>query len=195
VPDCNRLGTDSLHMRLPSTGLCEQLPARSASQAELLAVHSSGLLGSLAQLSEDSPEHLTSLIGTHLAGDAFGNRHTYAAGEWAAVLTEGCSTLGTLARWLERGCVSAPAWPRFCMSRRSAATLAAGTAAEMAIRLAKREAASGFAVVRPPGHLASSSHAEAGNYVNSVAVAAKAAQRTGGASRVLIVDWDCHHGK
>jgi histone deacetylase 7 len=65
----------------------------------------------------------------------------------------------------------------------------------MALRLARREAAAGFAVVRPPGHLAGRSRAEGGSYINSVAVAARAAQRAGGASRVLILDWDVHHGK
>mmetsp|Transcript_5661 Transcript_5661/g.7082 ORF Transcript_5661/g.7082 Transcript_5661/m.7082 type:complete len:585 (-) Transcript_5661:293-2047(-) len=52
----------------------------------------------------------------------------------------------------------------------------------------------GFAVIRPPGH-----HAEpglAGGYcvINNVAVAAAYAREKLGASKVLIVDWDVHHG-
>ena len=52
----------------------------------------------------------------------------------------------------------------------------------------------GFAVIRPPGH-----HAEpglAGGYcvINNVAVAAAYARETLGLERVLIVDWDVHHG-
>ena len=51
-----------------------------------------------------------------------------------------------------------------------------------------------LAVVRPPGHHACQSHAMGFCFVNSVAVAAKHAVHTGLASRVLIVDWDIHHG-
>lgn len=52
----------------------------------------------------------------------------------------------------------------------------------------------GFAVIRPPGH-----HAEpgsAGGYclINNVAVAAAYARAKLGVQKVLIVDWDIHHG-
>ena len=52
----------------------------------------------------------------------------------------------------------------------------------------------GFAIVRPPGH-----HAEPGccmgfSIFNSVAIAAKMAREEYGCKRVLIVDWDVHHG-
>jgi acetoin utilization deacetylase AcuC-like enzyme len=51
-----------------------------------------------------------------------------------------------------------------------------------------------FCAVRPPGH-----HAEAGRAMgfclfNNVAIAARYVQRKYGLSRVLIVDWDVHHG-
>ena len=53
---------------------------------------------------------------------------------------------------------------------------------------------SAFAFVRPPGH-----HAEAGRAMgfclfNNIAVAAMYALRRRGLKRVLIVDWDVHHG-
>ena len=52
----------------------------------------------------------------------------------------------------------------------------------------------GIALVRPPGH-----HAEAGEAMgfclyNNVAVAARVARRRWRCQRVLIVDWDVHHG-
>jgi histone deacetylase 6 len=52
----------------------------------------------------------------------------------------------------------------------------------------------GFAIIRPPGH-----HAEpfqAGGYciINNVAVAAAYARQKLGVAKVLIVDWDVHHG-
>ena len=50
-----------------------------------------------------------------------------------------------------------------------------------------------FAAVRPPGHHALASKGMGFCLVNNVVVAARHAQRAGRA-RVLIVDWDVHHG-
>jgi acetoin utilization deacetylase AcuC-like enzyme len=45
------------------------------------------------------------------------------------------------------------------------------------------------------GHHASYDRAQGGCYLNSVAVAARAAQASGAATRVMIVDWDVHFGQ
>jgi acetoin utilization deacetylase AcuC-like enzyme len=50
-----------------------------------------------------------------------------------------------------------------------------------------------FAAVRPPGHHALASKGMGFCLVNNVVVAAKHAQRSG-RGRVLIIDWDVHHG-
>ncbi|HEY4099852.1 MAG TPA: histone deacetylase [Gemmatimonadales bacterium] len=50
-----------------------------------------------------------------------------------------------------------------------------------------------FAAIRPPGHHALHNRAMGFCVVNHVVVAAHAARRAG-RSRVLIVDWDVHHG-
>jgi len=73
------------------------------------------------------------------------------------------------------------------------ARLAAGGAAEVACKVVQGEAAHGAAIVRPPGHHAESSMAMGFCFFNSAAVAARAAQGCG-AQRVLILDWDVHHG-
>ncbi|GAX82206.1 hypothetical protein CEUSTIGMA_g9634.t1 [Chlamydomonas eustigma] len=73
------------------------------------------------------------------------------------------------------------------------ARLAAGSAAEVAKRVALGESAHGAAIVRPPGHHAESGTAMGFCFFNNAAVAARAAQACG-AQRVIILDWDVHHG-
>jgi acetoin utilization deacetylase AcuC-like enzyme len=51
-----------------------------------------------------------------------------------------------------------------------------------------------FAAVRPPGHHAEKSTAMGFCFVNTIAVAARHAQRKHGVERVAIVDFDVHHG-
>jgi len=57
------------------------------------------------------------------------------------------------------------------------------------------EVKNAFCAVRPPGHHAHDSGGEEGFcYYNNVAVAARHAQQAHGCARVLIIDWDYHHG-
>src|SRR5229473_7913018 len=55
------------------------------------------------------------------------------------------------------------------------------------------KASNAFAIVRPPGHHATPSSAMGFCLFNNVAIAAEAALRRG-AERVLVLDWDVHHG-
>ena len=52
-----------------------------------------------------------------------------------------------------------------------------------------------FAVVRPPGHHAECARAMGFCFYNNVAVAAQAARQEPGVERVLVLDWDVHHGE
>jgi acetoin utilization deacetylase AcuC-like enzyme len=74
----------------------------------------------------------------------------------------------------------------------SAAVGAAG-AAIAAVDHAHAGGGHGFAAVRPPGHHALASRGMGFCLVNNAVVAARHAQALGRA-RVLIVDWDVHHG-
>jgi acetoin utilization deacetylase AcuC-like enzyme len=51
-----------------------------------------------------------------------------------------------------------------------------------------------FSAARPPGHHARPQHAMGFCLFNNASIAARYAQRTHGAARVAIVDWDVHHG-
>uniref|UniRef100_A0A3Q3E0W2 histone deacetylase n=1 Tax=Labrus bergylta TaxID=56723 RepID=A0A3Q3E0W2_9LABR len=76
----------------------------------------------------------------------------------------------------------------------SAARLAVGSVVELVFKVATGELKNGFAVVRPPGHHAEESTPMGFCYFNSVAIAAKLLQQRLSVNRILIVDWDVHHG-
>uniref|UniRef100_A0A8C1GJ91 histone deacetylase n=1 Tax=Cyprinus carpio TaxID=7962 RepID=A0A8C1GJ91_CYPCA len=80
------------------------------------------------------------------------------------------------------------------MHTSTASRMAAGSVTELAFRVAKGELKNGFAVVRPPGHHADPSNPMGFCFFNSVAIAAKQLQQKLSASKILIVDWDVHHG-
>lgn len=81
-----------------------------------------------------------------------------------------------------------------CAETARCARLSAGSAVEVALAVARGDADTGLAVVRPPGHHAESNVAQGFCFFNNAAVAARAVQRSGLARRVLILDWDVHHG-
>lgn len=82
-----------------------------------------------------------------------------------------------------------------CPSTFTCAQLATGAACRLVEAVLSGEVLNGVAVVRPPGHHAEQDTACGFCFFNSVAVAARHAQAISGrALRILIVDWDIHHG-
>ncbi|XP_047438243.1 histone deacetylase 7-like isoform X2 [Mugil cephalus] len=76
----------------------------------------------------------------------------------------------------------------------AASRIAAGCVTDLALKVAQGELKNGFAVVRPPGHHANHSSPLGFCFFNSVAIAAKQLQQKLNVSKILIVDWDVHHG-
>jgi acetoin utilization deacetylase AcuC-like enzyme len=74
------------------------------------------------------------------------------------------------------------------------ALLAAGGLLEAVKIVTAGELRNAFALIRPPGHHAEKSRAMGYCLFNNVAVAARYARNVLGLQRVLIVDWDVHHG-
>jgi acetoin utilization deacetylase AcuC-like enzyme len=75
-----------------------------------------------------------------------------------------------------------------------AALLAAGAVVTGVQAVLRGEVKNAFALVRPPGHHAFADHGEGFCLFNNVAIAAATARAEFGIDRVLIVDFDVHHG-
>lgn len=154
--------------QLESSGLveaCAQVPSREASDAELLHVHS---------------EHHISMVSKH-GGNALGGN--------SKKLKKSGSQSGSFAF---------PFGPDtyVCDKTCQAARLAAGSTLNLIDATFKVDSAihCGMAVVRPPGHHATADKAQGFCLFNNVAAAARHLQKEHGVEKVMIVDWDVHHG-
>jgi len=74
------------------------------------------------------------------------------------------------------------------------ALLAAGSACDAVDRVLQGPAKSALCLIRPPGHHALRGGPMGFCLFNNIAIAARTAITDGGLDRVLIVDWDVHHG-
>jgi acetoin utilization deacetylase AcuC-like enzyme len=74
------------------------------------------------------------------------------------------------------------------------ALMAAGSVCDAVERLLRGEDTKALCLVRPPGHHAMVNHAMGFCIFNNIAVAARVAVDGFELDRVLIVDWDIHHG-
>jgi acetoin utilization deacetylase AcuC-like enzyme len=75
-----------------------------------------------------------------------------------------------------------------------AAWLAVGAGISGVDALMNREVRSCFSLVRPPGHHALADRAGGFCIFNNIGIAAKYAMEKYGLERILIIDWDIHHG-
>ena len=75
-----------------------------------------------------------------------------------------------------------------------AALRATGGALNAVDAVMNKKVSNAFCIVRPPGHHATPVRGMGFCLFNSIAIAARYAQRKYGVGRVLIADWDVHHG-
>ncbi|XP_020790615.2 polyamine deacetylase HDAC10 [Boleophthalmus pectinirostris] len=75
------------------------------------------------------------------------------------------------------------------------AKLAAGATLQLVDSVMTGKVRNGMALVRPPGHHSMCSAANGFCVFNNVSIAAKYAKQKYGIKRILIVDWDVHHGQ
>lgn len=75
-----------------------------------------------------------------------------------------------------------------------AARVAAGAVMSAVEAVFTRTVLNAFCAIRPPGHHASANRGMGFCLFNNIALGAKYAQQIYGAERILIADWDVHHG-
>ncbi|MFQ5841123.1 MAG: histone deacetylase [Thermodesulfobacteriota bacterium] len=97
------------------------------------------------------------------------------------------STAGQPARRLDPDTVASP-------KSYEAACLAVGGVLEAVEAVMEGKVDNAFALVRPPGHHAERNRAMGFCIFNNIAVGTRYAIQTHGLERVLIIDWDVHHG-
>ncbi|TWU24424.1 Histone deacetylase-like amidohydrolase [Novipirellula galeiformis] len=81
-----------------------------------------------------------------------------------------------------------------CQRSYDVAAMAAGAVADAVRRVVAGDDVNAFCLVRPPGHHASQDQAMGFCLFNNVAVGARVATQVLGLDRVMIVDFDVHHG-
>jgi acetoin utilization deacetylase AcuC-like enzyme len=81
-----------------------------------------------------------------------------------------------------------------CEASWDAAVRAAGLVAAAVDAVMAGAVQNAFCAIRPPGHHATANRGMGFCIFNNIAIAARHARQAHGAERVLIVDWDVHHG-
>jgi acetoin utilization deacetylase AcuC-like enzyme len=76
----------------------------------------------------------------------------------------------------------------------AAARLAVGALIDGIVRLDEGEIDNGFCLVRPPGHHAEHDQSMGFCLFNNIAIAARFARQELSMKRIMIIDWDLHHG-
>lgn len=161
----------SIWARLIETGLvqrCDRLRPRKASTTELQACHSEAhaLLYGTSSINRHKMD-MSKLSGLPIT----------------AFVRLQCGGIGVDSDTTWNEIYTAPA-----------ARMAVGCTVDLAFRTWTGDIRNGFAIVRPPGHHAEPQQAMGFCFFNSIAIAARLLQKEQRVHKILIFDWDVHHG-
>jgi len=117
-----------------------------------------------------------------------------ATGEELALVHDGAYVAEVAATAAERPWYAFDADTPTCPQSYFTACLAAGGLLALLDAVMQGKVRNGFALVRPPGHHAERQRAMGFCLFNNIAVGAEYLRRRYGLERILIVDWDVHHG-
>jgi acetoin utilization deacetylase AcuC-like enzyme len=180
-----------------SRGHTPQGPETASSPAAGLVYHPDYLLHEAGDWHPESPERLRAIV-SHL--DQVGLTHKLrlirpepAADDWI-LLVHSREHLEDLAEPVRGESRFLDADTRMSVDSYRVAKLAVGGALAAVDAVMAGEVRSAFCALRPPGHHALRDRAMGFCLFNNIAVAARYAQRRHGLERVLIADWDVHHG-
>ena len=104
------------------------------------------------------------------------------------------SYVATVEKACAAGAAALDADTTICTESHEVASLAAGALTELCSQVADGNLDAGFAAIRPSGHLAERDRAMGFCLYNNIAVAAVALLDRLDVERILVVDWDVHHG-
>lgn len=146
----------------------------------------------------ESPERLRAIVGRLEQGGTMAKlvriEPAPAADEWIMQVHDPAYVAALKKHAPSSGRVSLDADTSMSPGSLPAAYLAAGGLLAAADAIMAGRVSNAFCAVRPPGHHAERSRAMGFCFFNNVAIAARYFQKKHDLARVLIVDWDVHHG-
>ncbi len=146
----------------------------------------------------ESPDRLRAIVSRLKAGGVLDRlvliEPTSVADEWITQVHKVSYLTSLKSRAPVSGRVSLDPDTSISAGSLPAAYLAAGGVLAAADAIMAGTVEHAFCAIRPPGHHAESDRAMGFCLFNNVAIAARYLQRRHGVARVLIVDWDVHHG-
>lgn len=140
----------------------------------------------MARSLPDLHDRVEPVAGTHLDESLLQLVHTEAQVSAVRAAVDRAAETGEIVRLDPDTVVSAGSW--------DAVMAAAGCAVDAVRAVMTGRFRSAFCPVRPPGHHATPDRPMGFCLFNGIAIAARSAVVEGLAERVLIVDWDVHHG-
>jgi len=151
--------------------------------------HQGRLPAIVRAIEKATPELQDAIVQHHAApasSEAIRRVHTTAHVDRVRALADRAAAEGWPVTVGEDTVVSAASW--------DAARAAAGCAVDGVRLIMERKAHTAFALCRPPGHHATPDRIMGFCLFNNAAIAARSLQAEYDVRRVLIIDWDVHHG-